>query len=114
MPKTDWEAVVIGLLARYEGGPKTYMLDFISKLIREHTHRTEEDLPEDGVYHVRHPQLTGSHWSIIRFVAGRIVCMLQADDSKSVLNAASWNEVRLDRDLEIGPRIDPPEEQDGD
>lgn len=102
MPTTDWKAVVKDLKAEYEYMQRTHVLDMLNDLIKKHTYRTEEDLPEEGNYHVRTPNFD---WCIAKWENHRVVGIL---DPHPVVGYGWFDAQRLA--LEIGPQILPPSE----
>jgi len=108
MLKTDTDKVVTELSRMMEengNGIYTgmYVLGMIERLIVIHTHRTEEDLPEDGVYWVRIGK--GYNWFIVRLERKRVVWALQQDAANDVV---FWQRNILK--IEFGPKIEPPKD----
>lgn len=102
--KIDWDAVDKDIRRFFQTRDTVIGLWRYEEILARHTSRTEEDLPESGVYLVRFP---GHAWFIARFNRRRIVGLaLYFGDNISDSTYAHINDRLLD--LEIGPEILPP------
>lgn len=100
MSETDWKACFEEAMSRVM--PCCETIDqYKARIIALHTHRTEEDLPENGKFWIKAPG--GFDWSLAWWKNYRIVGVLDPHPGVSPV----WFDVnRLS--LEIGSEVVPP------
>ena len=113
--KTDWKAVIDELEPMLIPG----LRKIVAELTVKHTHRTEEDLPQNGVWWTKHLDPDRRRdWFCALWKNGRVIEAWRPYDTPQIGNTTYvivFHEEYVDvlnKDrlaLKIGPKIEPPE-----